>query len=69
MIANATMRRISRDQVLKSVSNMDALNKTFVIKLTWMVILYNAAMVTCAMKISYEDISFKTIYFCFQITL
>ena len=57
------MRRINKDQVLKSVLNMDALNKTFAIKLIWMVILYNAAMVTCAMKVSYEDVSFKTIFF------
>ena len=69
MIANATMRRINKDQVLKNVLNMDALNKTFVIKLIWMVILYNAAMLTCVTKVSFEDISFKTIYFCFQITL
>ena len=43
--------------------------KTFLTKLIWVVILYNAAMVTCAMTICYEDISFKTIDFCFQITL
>ena len=67
MIANATMRRINKDQVLKNVLNMDALNKTFVIKLIWMVILYNAAMVTCVMKVSFEDISFKTIIFAFKL--